>query len=150
LAIQLGVAQATKFWGMMPRERAIATSTQCDILLFPALHESGGCVSIEAMAAGRPVICLDLGGPALQVNEATGIKVSAVSAEQAVTDLASAIEQLAADPSRRAKLGEAGRLRVDQDFNWERKGEQLARLYERLVNAPVTVVPTGIQLEAKR
>jgi len=67
-----------------------------------------------------------------------------------VTDLASAIEQLATDPSRRAKLGEAGRLRVDQEFNWERKGVQLARLYERLVNAPVRVVPTGIQLEAKR
>ena len=135
LAMQLGVGHATKFWGMMPRERAIATASQCDILLFPALHESGGCVSVEAMAAGRPVICLDLGGPALQVTEATGIKVPATSAEQAVTDLASAIEQIATNPSRRAKLGEAGRLRVDQDFNWERKGEQLDRLYRRLVKA---------------
>ena len=79
LAIQLGVSQATVFWGMMPRERAIATSAQCDVLLFPALHESGGCVSVEAMAAGRPVICLDLGGPALQVTEATGIKVPRAS-----------------------------------------------------------------------
>jgi glycosyltransferase involved in cell wall biosynthesis len=144
LAVQLGVGQATKFWGMMPREQAIATSTQCDILLFPALHESGGCVSVEAMAAGRPVICLDLGGPALQVTEATGIKVSATSAEQAVTDLASAIEQLATDPSRRANLGEAGRLRVDQEFNWERKGDQLARLYQRLVHAPTRIVASGL------
>ena len=126
LAMQSGVGHATKFWGMMPRERAITTASQCDILLFPALHESGGCVSVEAMAAGRPVICLDLGGPALQVTEATGIKVPATSAEQAVKDLAAAIEQLAIDPSRRAKLGEAGRRRIDQEFNWARKGEQLA------------------------
>ena len=144
LAMQLGVGHATKFWGMMPRERAITTASQCDILLFPALHESGGCVSVEAMAAGRPVICLDLGGPALQVTEATGIKVPATSAEQAVKDLAAAIEQLAIDPSRRAKLGEAGRRRIDQEFNWARKGEQLARLYQRLVNAPTRIVASSL------
>jgi glycosyltransferase involved in cell wall biosynthesis len=144
LAMKLGVARATKFWGMMPREQAIATSFQCDILLFPALHESGGCVSVEAMAAGRPVICLDLGGPALQVTEATGIKIPVTSAEQAVTDLASAIERLALDPSRRAKLGEAGRLRIDQEFNWDRKGEQLALLYQRLVNAPTPIVASDL------
>jgi glycosyltransferase involved in cell wall biosynthesis len=144
LAIELGAGQATKFWGMMPREQAIAMSAQCDILLFPALHESGGCVSVEAMAAGRPVVCLDLGGPALQVTEATGIKIPATSAEQAVTDLASAIEQLAIDPSRRAKLGAAGRLRIDQEFNWERKGEQLARLYQRLARVPARIVASGL------
>jgi glycosyltransferase involved in cell wall biosynthesis len=134
LAMKLGLSQATIFWGMISRERAIATFSQCDILLFPSLHDSGGCVSVEAMAAGRPVICFDLGGPALQVTEATGIKVPAIAAEQAVMDLASAIEQLAVDPALRARLGEAGRLRVEREFNWERKGEQLARLYLQLVN----------------
>jgi glycosyltransferase involved in cell wall biosynthesis len=136
LALKLGLSQATIFWGMMSREQVIATLSQCDILLFPGLHESGGCVSVEAMAAGRPVVCFDLGGPALQVTEATGIKVPAITPEQAVTDLASAIEQLAVDPARRTKLGQAGRLRIEQEFNWERKGERLARLYERLVNGP--------------
>ncbi|MGB8802816.1 MAG: glycosyltransferase [Candidatus Acidiferrales bacterium] len=150
LALTLGVSQATRFWGMMPRERAITALSQCDVLLFPTLHDSGGCVSVEAMAAGRPVICLDLGGPALQVTEATGIKVPAITTDQVVTDLASAIEQLAVDPERRSKLGEAGRLRIDQEFNWEHKGEQLARLYERLVNPSTRVVPSGVQLEAKR
>jgi hypothetical protein len=61
-----------------------------------------------------------------------------------VTDLASAIERLALDPSRRAKLGEAGRLRIDQEFNWDRKGEQLALLYQRLVNAPTPIVASDL------
>ena len=136
LAMKLGLSRATIFWGAISREQAIATMSQCDILLFPSLHDSGGCVSVEAMAAGRPVICFDLGGPALQVTEATGVKIPAINAEQAVTDLASAIEQLAVDPARRAKLGEAGRLRVDQEFNWERRGEQLSQVYIRLVIPP--------------
>src|SRR2546430_4418443 len=41
----------------------------------PSLHDSGGWVCLEAMAAGRPVICLDLGGPGYQVTEESGIKI---------------------------------------------------------------------------
>jgi len=72
--------------------------------MHPSLHDSGGWVTLEAMAAGRPVICLDLGGPALQVSEATGIKIPAISPPQVVADLASALKQLAGDPSRRHDL----------------------------------------------
>lgn len=50
------------------------------------------------MAAGRPVICLDQGGPAMQVTEETGIKVPAPSPEQAVQELATALARLANDP----------------------------------------------------
>lgn len=153
LAIKLGLSQATIFWGQMSRERTIAFLSECDILLFPSLHDSGGCVSVEAMAAGRPVVCFDLGGPALQVTEETGIKVPARRPEQALTDFTSAIEQLALDPARRVKLGEAGRVRVKQEFNWERKGEQLACLYLRLANPPKGATPmdrSGATLPARQ
>jgi glycosyltransferase involved in cell wall biosynthesis len=99
----------------------------------PSLHDSGGWVALEAMAAGRPVICLDLGGPALQVSEATGIKIPATTPKQVVADLASALEQLAGDPSRRARLGEAARATIQEKYNWDKKGEQLAALYARLM-----------------
>ena len=37
---------------------------ECDVrVLHPALHDSGGWASLEAMAAGRAVVCFDLGGP---------------------------------------------------------------------------------------
>jgi glycosyltransferase involved in cell wall biosynthesis len=85
------------------------------------------------MAAGRPVICLDLGGPALQVSEATGLKIPAISPTQVVADLASALKQLAGDPPRRARLGEAARAAMQEKYNWDRKGEQLAELYARLM-----------------
>ncbi|MFM6845653.1 MAG: glycosyltransferase family 4 protein, partial [Dolichospermum sp.] len=45
-------------------------------------------VCMEAMAAGRPVICLDLGGPAVQVTEETGFKIAADEPYQVVRDLA--------------------------------------------------------------
>jgi len=78
------------------------------------------------------VICLDLGGTALQVTEDTGIKVSVISEEQVVRDLAAGMGQLARDAAYRARLGEAARKRVAEHFNWERNGQHLARIYQEL------------------
>jgi len=93
---------------------------------------------VEAMAAGRPVICLDLGGTALQVTQETGIKVPAISPEQVVHDLAAGIDHLARDASHRARLGQAARERVTEHFNWERKGEDVAHLYRQLLAERMT------------
>jgi glycosyltransferase involved in cell wall biosynthesis len=132
IAGRLEVAKRVTFWGAVPRSKVLEMLADCDVLLHPALHDSSGWASLEAMAAGRPVICLDLGGPALQVTEETGIKVPAMHPEQAVHDLAAALYELAQDPSRRASLGQAARERVAQQFGWEKQGEHLIQIYNEL------------------
>ena len=102
-------------------------------LVQPRLHESGGFVCLEAMAAGRPAICLDLGGPAVQVTAETGFKIPALNPEQAVAGLAQAMTSLANDPQLRSRMGLAGRQRVNQLFNWETKGQFLADVYEKIL-----------------
>jgi glycosyltransferase involved in cell wall biosynthesis len=114
LAQRLGVAGSVTFWGAIPRRQVLEKLAECDVLLHPSLHDSGGYVCVEAMAAGRPVVCLDLGGPALQVTEDTGIKVPATSPEQVVSDLAAAMTRLARNPSLRIRLGIAARQRVQE------------------------------------
>ena len=47
--------------------------------MHPALHEAFGNVCQEALAAGRPVICLDIGGPASQVTPETGFAAPATT-----------------------------------------------------------------------
>lgn len=84
---------------------------------------------MEAMAAGRPVICLDLGGPAAQVTGHTGLKVLAHDPQQAVRDLAEAMRRLAGAPELRALLGEAGKRRSREVFCWEPKGALLNAMY---------------------
>lgn len=108
--------------GRVPREEALAQLTQCHILLHPSLHDSGGWVCLEAMAAGRPVICLDLGGPGVQVSEEAGIKVPAITPTRVVADISAALVRLAENPALRQSMGAAGRRRVAQHFNWELKG----------------------------
>jgi glycosyltransferase involved in cell wall biosynthesis len=128
VAAEVGVAGSVTFWGSIPRWQALEKLGECDVLVHPSFHDSGGWVCLEAMAAGRAVICLDLGGPALQVTAETGIKVPAISPEQTVHDLATAMERLGSDPGLRTRMAQVGRKRVREQFNWERKGNQIAAL----------------------
>ena len=133
LAIELGLQKSVVFQGNIPRNRVFEKLGECDVLLFPSFHDSGGWVTLEAMAVGRPVICLDLGGPGWKVTDATGIKVAAIDPEQTISDLTAALFRLQADPVHRAQLAQAGRRRVEQEFNSDRRAEKLAHIYEGLL-----------------
>ncbi|XHX79782.1 MAG: glycosyltransferase [Stenomitos frigidus ULC029] len=132
LATDLGIASQVKFLQEMPRADLMHKLGTCLALVHPSLHDSGAFVCLEAMAAGRPVICLDLGGPAVQVTEETGFKVPAIDPEQAIAGIAAAMTRLAAEPELRASLGLAGRKRVNEQFNWSMKGQFLATVYDKL------------------
>ena len=131
LSEELGTTGQVTFWGQLPREAALAKLAECDVLVHPSLHDSGGCVCSEALAAGRPVICLDLGGPALQVTPETGFKIPAISPQQSISDLAHAMERLATDPELYERMANAAKREVRTHLSWDRKGDQIARIYKR-------------------
>jgi glycosyltransferase involved in cell wall biosynthesis len=133
MAQELGIAHQVKFWGRLPREQTLEKLSQSHVLVHPSLHDSGGWVCLEAMAAGRPVVCLNLGGPGVQVTKETGFKVAAQSPEQAVTDMAAAMVQLASDPDLRSRMGQAGKALVQAQHSWQARGKELSQLYQSLV-----------------
>jgi glycosyltransferase involved in cell wall biosynthesis len=140
LATSLGIADRVKFLGLLPREETLAKLEQCHVLVHPSLHDSGGWVCIEAMAAGRPVICLNLGGPAVQVTKDTGFKVEATDPDQTVKTLAKAMVCLAQDPSLRANMGRASQTLVSENYGWNVVGDRLDALYQDTVlRSPVKV-----------
>lgn len=134
LVEKLGIQTQVKLWNKLSRQDTLDKLRQCVALVHPSLHESGGLVCLEAMAAGCPVICLDLGGPALQVTEETGFKISAETPEQAIKDLALAMKTLAENPELRTQMAKAGQKRVQEEFSWEIKGQKLALLYEKIIS----------------
>ena len=129
LTESLGVENRVRFWGHLPRKEALAKLARCHVLLHPSLHESGGGACLEAMAAGLPVVCLDLGGPAVTATEETAFVVPAYRPEQAIQDLADALSRLVKDPALRLRMGEAAQERVRQTYSWETKGQLWAGLY---------------------
>jgi glycosyltransferase involved in cell wall biosynthesis len=134
LVQQLGIVNQVKFWGRLPRHETLLRLGECHVLIHPSLHDSGGWVCLEAMAAGRPVICLDLGGPAVQVTEETGFKIPAHLPEQTVAGLADAMMRLTREPELRASMGQAGQKRVCEMYSWRMKGLHLSQLYQNIIH----------------
>jgi glycosyltransferase involved in cell wall biosynthesis len=139
LCRDLKIDHQVKFLGHMRREEVLAKLGDSSVLVHPSLHDSGGLVCLEAMAAGRPVICLDLGGPAEQVTPETGFPVLADSPEQSVADMTKAMVLMAKDVDLRLKLGQAGQNRVRELFSWDAKGKLFTQLYHELTSSHPTV-----------
>jgi glycosyltransferase involved in cell wall biosynthesis len=133
LAADLGIAQQVKFWNRLPRSETLQKLSQCSALVHPSLHDSGGWVCLEAMAVGRPVICLDLGGPSTQITPETGFKIPAHTPNQAVAELAKAMIRLAQEPELRTSMEKAGQQRVRELYSWEVRGQSLAQLYAEII-----------------
>ncbi len=133
LAADRGIGSSVIFWGELPRKEAFAKLGQCHVLVHPSLHDSGGWVCLEAMAARRPVICLDHAGPGALVSNEAGIKVAANSDQQVVADIAEAMKRLAVDRSLRMRMGEAGRELVVTRLAWPSKCAEMSQMYGRLL-----------------
>ena len=134
LAKELGVQDRVEIVGSVPRPEVLERLGNADIFLHPSLHDSGGWATLEAMAAGLPVICLDIGGPAVQVNSKVGRKIAAITPDQAVEDLSKAMRELATDSDLRRSLGEAAQKHVAANFTWKAKAEQFAKIYEQVLS----------------
>lgn len=134
LADRLGVADRVRFWGQLPRDKTLQKLARSNVLVHPSLHESGGGVCLEAMSSGCPVICLDIGGPGVLVDESSGILVEATNPVSTETKLAEAMKHMAADRDRCARMGEAGRRRVVENFLWRNKAQHYSAIYQKIVN----------------
>jgi phosphatidylinositol alpha-1,6-mannosyltransferase len=89
--------------------------------------EGWGNVFIEAAACGRPVVVGDSGGARESlVDGETGILVD--GRDRAA--VAAAVGDLLADPARAARMGRAGRERVERDHDWAKIAATLAAWLE--------------------
>jgi glycosyltransferase involved in cell wall biosynthesis len=116
--------------GHMPRAELLSNMEIHDVFLFPSLRDGGGAVVIEAMAAGKPVVCLDTGGPGMHIDDQLGFKVVPRSPKTAVHELALALELLYNDEGLRHKMGQAAFKRARDYYHWDKLGEQLMEIYK--------------------
>jgi rhamnosyl/mannosyltransferase len=134
LAGELGVANRVTFVGEVPDEELPAYYHLCDVFVLPASErsEAFGTVQIEAMAAGKPVVCTELGTGTSYVNVhgETGLVVP----PRDPAALADAIRTLLADPELRRRMGERGRQRATRQFSAEMMTERVAQLYADLLH----------------
>jgi glycosyltransferase involved in cell wall biosynthesis len=133
-AAQTGVASRVKFFGTLEKYSDVLEKLgQSHVLLHPALHEAFGNVCAEAMAAGRPVGCLDIGGPASQITPATGFAAPATNPAEAVAALAEFLERLDRDRALLARMSAAARIHVRKHFSMQVVNERMRQFYAEAV-----------------
>ena len=132
LAWQLGLADRVRFEGEVPPARLRALMQACAALVLPSVTraEAFGYVQLEAMACGKPVVSTDVPSGVSWVNQhdRTGLVVPAGDAGA----LAGALSTLMGDAGLRARLGDAGRQRVDREFTLAALRGRMAESYEEL------------------
>ena len=129
-----GIDSRVVFSGWLSQEQCAIKLQQADALVLPSLREPGGAVVLEAMAVGRPVIATNWGGPADYLNSTCGILVEPTSKEGFVKGLTDAMLKLAHSPELRQSMGSAGRERVRQHFDWERKVDRILEIYQQTID----------------
>ena len=104
--------------------RAVAAA---DVLVFPSLEPEGfGRPIIEAMALARPVVATDVGPSRELLGNEAGVLVPPEPRA-----LAAAIADLFRQPGLRARMGKAGRARVEQRFGLDRQVAEMSSVYRR-------------------
>jgi glycosyltransferase involved in cell wall biosynthesis len=102
-----------------------------DVFVMPSIWEGFGLVLLEAMAAGRPIVASRVATiPEVVADGETGLLVPAGDP----LALADALAQLAEDPDRAARMGEAGRERLRRQFSVEKMVGDTELLYRELLD----------------
>ncbi|MDJ0567876.1 MAG: glycosyltransferase [Pleurocapsa sp. MO_192.B19] len=133
---QLNVGDNVKLLGWRQQQEVASIIEQAHIVLAPSVTSSdrdceGIPVSLmESMAKGLPVISTYHSGiPELIEDGVSGYLVP----ERDIADLAEKIEYLIVNPEIKQKMGQAGRKRVETDYNIELLNDRLVQTFQQLM-----------------
>jgi UDP-glucose:(heptosyl)LPS alpha-1,3-glucosyltransferase len=122
LAERAGVAAAVHWLGISYEVAPLYE--MADALVFPSSYEAFPLVVLEAAASGLPILATPVSGVRELVRD--DVNGYFISADPAV--IAERLEELAADPLKRERLGAAAR-RAAIEFDWERMVAKHEQLY---------------------
>ena len=120
---------------MLPRESVRQVLSHALAFLCPSVYEPLGIVNLEAMACETAVVASAVGGiPEVVLDGETGLLVPYTPDDAAGFEagLADRVNALVADPATARRLGEAGRRRAVDTFDWAAIAAETVELYRGL------------------
>jgi glycosyltransferase involved in cell wall biosynthesis len=132
LAGRLGIADYVTFTGRVPDAEMLAMLNTADVCVNPDVANDMNELStmnkvMEYMALAKPIVQFDLAEGRFSAQQA-----SLYARRNDPVDLAARIVELLDDPARRARMGEFGRQRVENELEWRHEVPKLLAAYAAL------------------
>ncbi|HSZ70336.1 MAG TPA: glycosyltransferase family 4 protein [Solirubrobacteraceae bacterium] len=128
LAERLGVAGRVHWLGVVGDVQVVYALA--DAFVLPSSYETFSLVAFEAAASGLPVLATPVSG----VRELIGDGESGFLIDRSAETIAARLNELAADPALRERLGSAARAAALR-FSWEAMVDAHHELYETIAGA---------------
>jgi teichuronic acid biosynthesis glycosyltransferase TuaC len=135
LVSELGIAHRVQFEGRKSRTEVANAMRACSVFVLPSRYEGLGCVYLEAMACGKPVIaCRGQGIDEIIKHRENGWLIPAwVNPTDGLDELAQGLSTLLESPELRSRLGVAARATVLNGLTLSHQAQRLAQVYSEAV-----------------
>ncbi len=127
LADDLGIAAKVNFRGRQGRRQVADAMRRATVFALPSRYEGLGCVYLEAMSAGKPVIACR--GQGIEEVVEQGVNGCLIGAGD-LQELTHTLTQLLQQPEMRRKMGQAARRTILQGYSLGHQAARLFRLYQ--------------------
>ncbi len=130
LVRHLNLERQVEFAGRQSRSAVAESMRRCSVFVLPSRNEGLGCVYLEAMSCGKPVIgCRGQGIDEVIEHAKNGWLIPADGLE----DLVQGLSVLLGSPELRTRIGAAARQTILEKLTLSHQAERLARIYREAV-----------------
>jgi glycosyltransferase involved in cell wall biosynthesis len=132
LCTDMGLDDYVTFTGRVPHQDLLDMLNTADVCVNPDVANPMNDIStmnkiMEYMALAKPIVQFDLKEGRFSAQDA-----SLYAARNDTVDLACKLVELIDDPQRRARMGAAGRARVESVLDWRHEAPKLLLAYETM------------------
>jgi glycosyltransferase involved in cell wall biosynthesis len=128
---KLAIGDSVRFAHGLSEADLVTLMGSAEVACVPSLYEGFSLPTAELMACATPLV-VSRAGAIPEVVGPDGLCADLVTPGD-VGELKLALERMLDDPERRARMGAAGRKRVEELFSWRAVAQKVARQYEEVI-----------------
>ena len=137
----LGVGDSVHLLGHLPRRTDVyRVLVSADLYALPTLRDGPPVAILEAMLAGRPILCLDRAATAEMVPAEVGFKIDVHSRPQVVEDIARTLAWADAHREDLVRMGRTAREYALERHDWKRVGDTIDAIYREVASERMNVL----------
>jgi teichuronic acid biosynthesis glycosyltransferase TuaC len=130
LSRDLGIEPQVQFVGRQNRSEVADAMRRCSVFVLPSRNEGLGCVYLEAMSCGKPVIgCRGQGIDEVIEHGRNGWLIPTGGLEELVQGLSGLLTSL----ELRRRIGTAARQTIMEKFTLSHQADHLAKIYRQAI-----------------